>query len=314
MSRLNLLIATLLALFAAQVGAQSFPNGPITVYCPCLPSTANFPYMQAYAGIASKYLGQTITVRLPPSPDDARIGDYVSSARPDGHELFLMNILVFRLPHLYQVSWHPVRDFTYVIGLIRFTFGIVVRSDSPFKSLDDLIGFAKSNPGKLRYGVFPRGGTQHLAVEEMGLKAGARFSAEFARFEDSMKALEDGRILAISDSTVWAPRVDSGVLRLLVTFGERRSRWNAPTANELGLDIFAYSPSGIVGPKGMDPGRVKILHDAFNRALDDPEYDKLVNRLELVDWYKSSEDYADWAIDQFRFQGDLLKRTIGVGR
>lgn len=64
----------------------------------------------------------------------------------------------------------------------------------------------------------------------------------------------------------------------------------------------------------MDPRVTKVLHDAFNRALDDPEYDKLVTRLDMVDWYKSSEDYAEWAVDQFRFQRALIERTIGLGQ
>lgn len=62
------------------------------------------------------------------------------------------------------------------------------------------------------------------------------------------------------------------------------------------------------------PRLTKLLHDAFNRALDDPEYDKLLKCLDMVDWYKSSEDYAEWAVDQFRFQRALIERTIGLGR
>ena len=58
----------------------------------------------------------------------------------------------------------------------------------------------------------------------------------------------------------------------------------------------------------------KLLHDAFLRALDDPEYDKLLKRLDMVDWYKSSEDYAEWTVDQFKFQRRLIERTIGLGR
>lgn len=74
------------------------------------------------------------------------------------------------------------------------------------------------------------------------------------------------------------------------------------------------SRKAFVGPKGMDPKVVKLLHDAFNRTLDDPEYDKLLRRFDMVDWYKSSEDYAEWAVDQFKFQRNLIERTIGLGR
>ena len=78
-------------------------------------------------------------------------------------------------------------------------------------------------------------------------------------------------------------------------------------------DSFGNWCTRIVAPKGLDPTRIKILHDAFNRALDDPEYDRLLKRLDMVDWYKSSEDYAEWAVDQFGFQRALIERTIGFG-
>ncbi len=83
---------------------------------------------------------------------------------------------------------------------------------------------------------------------------------------------------------------------------------------ELGLDIPSYLPFGIVGPKGIDPKAVKLLHGAFNRTLDDPEYDELLRQLDMVDLYKSSEDYAEWAVDQFTFQRVLIERTVGLGR
>lgn len=62
------------------------------------------------------------------------------------------------------------------------------------------------------------------------------------------------------------------------------------------------------------PRLTKLLHDAFKLALDDPEHMKLLTLLDFVYWYKSSEDYADWAVDQFTFQRALIERTIGLGR
>ena len=213
-----------------------------------------------------------------------------------------------------RVNWDPIKDFTYIIGIAGNTIGVVVKSDSKFTTLRDLLEYAKSNPGGLSYGGYLRGTTTHLVMEELGLKAGVRFSYVSGTFLESVKALIEGRIMAISDTAVWAPHVDTGTFRLLVTFTEKRSRWNVPTARELGFDVLAYSPFGIVGPKGMDPKVVKLLHDAFNRTLDDPEYDQLLKSLDMVDWYKSSEDYAEWAVDQFKFQRNLIERTIGLGR
>jgi tripartite-type tricarboxylate transporter receptor subunit TctC len=201
-----------------------------------------------------------------------------------------------------------------VIGLAGFTFGVAVKAESKFKTIGELIEYAKANPGKLRYGAFPPGSTQHLVMEELGQKTSARFLMVPGSFAENVRALTNGSILAISDSTAWGPYVDAGTFRLLMTFGERRTRWNAPTAKELGFGVVAYSPFGLVAPKGMDPARTRVLHDAFNRTLDDPAYAELLQKHDMVDWYKSSEDYTDWAVDQFKFQKALIERTIGLGR
>ena len=103
--------------------------------------------------------------------------------------------------------------------------------------------------------------------------------------------------------------IDAGTFRLLVTFGEKRTKWNAPTAKELGFDIVSYSPYGIVGPKGMDPKLVKALHDAFRKTLDDPEHLKTLQLLDQVYWYKSSEDYAKWAAETFKSERATIERV-----
>jgi len=311
-----LLVACLLALIAGNAFAQSFPARQLTVISPYLPISATGQYLQAFAPIASKYLGQPVVIETKMGAN-GMLGPVTMSAtaRPDGYILSLLTITAFREPHITRVTWDPLKDFAYVIGLARVTIGVVVKSDSRYKTLKDLIDYAKANPGRLLYGGSYHGGSGHLAMEEMGFKAGAIFlRVPTGNSAEAAKALIDGRIQALSEASSWGPYVDAGTFRLLVTFGEQRSRWNAPTANELGLDILSYAPFGIVGPKGMDPKVTKLLHDAFNRTLDDPEYDKLLARLDIVDWYKSSEDYAEWAVDQFKFQRALIERTIGLGR
>ena len=114
--------------------------------------------------------------------------------------------------------------------------------------------------------------------------------------------------MAQSDATGWARFVDAGSFRLLATFGEQRTRWGAPTARELGYEVVSYSPYGIVGPRGMDPKVVKILHDAFKKAMEDPEHLKALQTLDQVYWYKSSEDYARWAAEDYVSERALIER------
>lgn len=315
MTRLNLIIAFFLAVLAGNAIAQAFPSKPLTLICPFPANGSTDSYFRALAPITAKYLGQeVIVVNRPGRSSTIAPTSMAASERADGYYISMLPITVFRVPHIEKVSWDPLKDFSYVIGLAGYTFGMVVKSDSEIRTLANLIAYAKANPGKLVYGTTEHGGSPHLNMEELGRMTGAKFRHEPIRGTFAINALMEGRVQVLSDSTAWGPQVDSGAVRLLVTFGERRSRWNAPTASELGLDILSYSPFGIVGPKGMDPKVTKRLHDAFYRALDDPEYDKLIKRLDFVDWYKSSEDYAEWAVDQFKFQRGLIERTIGLGR
>jgi tripartite-type tricarboxylate transporter receptor subunit TctC len=117
-----------------------------------------------------------------------------------------------------------------------------------------------------------------------------------------------GHVMAQSDATGWGKFVDAGSFRLLVTFGDQRTRWGAPTARELGIDVVSYSPYGIVGPKGMDPKVVKTLHDAFKKAIDDPENAKVLASLDQVYWYKSSDDYAKWAAETWVSERATIER------
>jgi len=89
----------------------------------------------------------------------------------------------------------------------------------------------------------------------------------------------------------------------------QRARWGAPTAKELGYDVVSYSPYGIVGPKGMDPKVVKILHDVFKKAIDDPDHQKVLQQLDQVYWYRSSEDYAKWARDTYATERGTIERA-----
>ena len=99
---------------------------------------------------------------------------------------------------------------------------------------------------------------------------------------DALIALRGGHVTAMADSSTWGEMVDAGQVRLLVTWGENRTRrWpNVPTLKDLGYGIVSNSPYGIAGPKGMDPKVVKILHDAIRKAMDDPAYQKVLERLD----------------------------------
>jgi tripartite-type tricarboxylate transporter receptor subunit TctC len=147
-------------------------------------------------------------------------------------------------------------------------------------------------------------------MEEVAMKTGVKLlHVPFKGLAEGMQALLGGHVMAQSDSTGWGRQVDAGQARLLVTFGEKRTKWDAPTAKEFGFDIVSYSPYGLVGPKGMEPQVVRALHDAFKKTLDDPEHLKTLAQLDQVYWYKSSEDYARWAAETLAAERATIERV-----
>ncbi len=299
------------ALLASNAAGQSFPSKPITLICPWSAGGPTDLHLRKMAELGSKYLGVPVVVENRPGGSGMNGPVQMSkTARPDGYTISQLAITAFRMPHMQKVDWDPINDFSYIIGVAGYTFGIVVKADSPFKTFQDLISYAKANPGKLSYATPGPGTSLHLAMEEIGAKAGVQFlHIPFKGQADGAAALMGGHVMAQVDSTGWARQVEAGVFRLLATLCDRGTRWGAPTVKELGIDTVSNSPYGFVGPKGMAPEVVKILHDGFKKAMDDPEHHKVLQQLDQLYWYKSSGDYAKWAAEMLRDERATVERV-----
>jgi len=311
MKRAALAAGAVLSITAMATAAQDFPTRPITVIVPWPAGGSTDTHLRKLGEIATRYLGQPIIVENRPGAG-GMLGPagMASNARPDGYTLSQLTVSAFRQPYIQKVDWDPLRDFTYIIGISGYTFGVVVKADSPIKSFNEFLAYGKANPGKLSYGSTGNGTSPHLLMEEVAAKTGVQLlHVPFKGNADSTQALMGGHVMAQSDATGWGKFVDAGTFRLLVTFGEQRARWGAPTAKELGYDVVSYSPYGIVGPKGMDPKVVKILHDVFKKAIDDPDHQKVLQQLDQVYWYRSSEDYAKWARDTYATERGTIERA-----
>jgi len=303
--------AVLLLAVPLIAAAQPFPSKPVTLICPWPAGGGTDIHLRKIAELAAKRLGQAVVVENRPGGSGMNgPATMAKTARPDGYTISQLAITAFRVPHMQKVDWDPINDFSYIVGLAGYTFGIVVKADSPFKSFEDLIAYAKANPGKLSYATPGTGTSLHLAMEEIGVKAGVKFlHIPFKGYADGATALLGGHVMIQVDSTGWARQVDAGQMRLLATLGDRRTRWNAPTVKELGIDTVSNSPYGLVGPKGMSPQVVKVLHDAFKSASDDPENMKTLQQLDQAHWYKSSEDYARWAAETLKAERATIERV-----
>ena len=292
--------------------AQAFPSKPITLIVPWPAGGSTDRHLRALSEIASKNLGQTITVENRPGGGGTNgPGTMALTAKPDGYTIAQYPMGMLRVPHMQKVPWDPLKDFTFIIGVSGYTFGFTVRSDSPYKTFNEYIEAARKEPGKIDYGSTGIGTSPHLLMEELAGNAKVALNhVPFKGNADLTQALLGGHVMAMSDATGWDKFVDGGQMRLLVTFGEQRTRrWpNVPTAKDLGYNVIATSPYGFVGPKGMDPAVVKTLHDAFKKAMDDPKHLEVLAQLNQDLWYRSGDDYAKWARETFAKDKALIER------
>ena len=292
------LVASALANGTAQ--AQNFPTRPVTLIVPWPAGGTTDVVMRALATATEKHLGQSLVI-------DNRGGaagtlgpaHLAANTKPDGYTVSQIPITVFRYPAMRKTSFDPARDFTYVIGLTGYTFGVVVRKDAPWKTFQELLADAKANPGKINYGTPGAGTSLHITMEQIARLQGIKWThVPFKGNAESTAALLGGHIQVEADSTGWAPLVNTGELRLLVTWGASRTKnWpDVPTLKDVGIDLVSNSPFGIAGPAGMDAAIVKVLHDAFKRGMEDPSYLAAMAKFDQEPSYLSSADYHQYAL------------------
>jgi tripartite-type tricarboxylate transporter receptor subunit TctC len=284
--------------FLAPASAESpdaFPSKPVTLIVPFQAGVTADLLFRGIAESASKHLGQPVVIDNKPG-GSATLGaaHMANNAKPDGYTIGQITITAFRVPVMQKATFDPVTSFTHIIHLGGYTLGAVVKADGPFKKWQDVIDFAKANPGKFTYATIGPATTNAIAMELMARKSGVQFTHIPTKGGgESIAAVLGGHITAMVESPAWAPLVASGQLRLLMVLnGERGKKWpDVPTLKELGYSYEFDSPFGLVGPKGMDPKVVKKLHDSFKKAYDDPKVAELFEKFDFTRRYMNTADY-----------------------
>ena len=302
------------ALLAAPAVAQSgFPNRPIRLIVPWPPGGSTDGQLRSLADLAQRHLGQPVIIENRSGVSGTMAAQMMAAEqRGDGYLVGQMPVTAFRVPMMTShPGWDPLKDFTYIIHLTGYLFGVVVKADSPWRTWQEFMAYAKANPGKVAYGTPGVGSTLHITMERIAAENGIDWlHVPFRGGADNIQAVLSGQTQANADSTGWAPLVEAGQLRLLVTWGENRAARfpNVPTLREVGIDIVSASPYGLAGPKGMDPGVMRALHDAFKAALMDPAHAEVLRRYDMPVIYKNSADYAAYVGQVMEEEGTMIRR------
>lgn len=310
-------LAVIAALAPAAGLAQPFPVKPVTLIVPWSAGGSTDIVMRALAEATGKHLGQPILIENRPGAGGTLgAAAMAQQSRGDGYLLTQVPISVFRVPHINKTPYDPMTDLSYIIGISGYTFGVVVRADSPHRSWQEFLAFAKANPSKIAYGTPGANTSLHITMEEIAFRNGIKWThVPYKGASDNVGALVGGHIDASADATGWGPFVDAGKARLLVTWGANRTRrWpNVPTLREVGTGIVSNSPYGIAGPKNMDPRVLRILHDAFKRGMEDPIHMAALEKYDQELAYLSPEDYAKYARETFAAEKATMDRMKAQG-
>ncbi len=292
-----------------RAAASDYPAKPITFIIPYPAGGSTDLTGRALANAAKDYLKQPIICENKAGGGGTVGPSLTISKPPDGYTIGISHGAATIAWHMGKLNFNPLEDSTPIIRYTSYVFGLVVRADAPWKTIQELVQYAKQNPQKVSYGSPGVGTNPHLALEDLSILTGIQLiHMPFKGGAESSTALLGGHVDAVSDGASWAPLVDAGKLRLLVTYGETRmQRYPAvPTFKEAGYNLVYSSPLQIIGPKGMPKPIVAKLHDAFKKALGDPDYQAILKKYDMTLNYLGPED-LDKAMRQ---ESDQIKRVV----
>ncbi len=179
-----------------------------------------------------------------------------------------------------------MRDFYPIVRLGLQRQGVVVKSDSPFKRFQDLIEFARKNPGQLTYGTPGPGTTPHLAMEKIALHEKVKFQhVPFQGDTPTMTAILGGHVMAASTGALgWMSHVKAGTLRLLLVFEpEGIEQWpEIPTFKKMGYDFEVPTAQMISAPNGVPKPILERLEAVFSEAMMSSQFQEVARKQELL--------------------------------
>ncbi len=279
MKWLRIAAAAALVLCCANALAQPFPARPVKIVVTFAAGGSADIFVRAMAPFLSVELGQPVIIENKPGAGNIIAAEYVARSPADGYTLLLAPDPVLATnPLLYsKLPYDAIKDFAPVSMLVRFGLGIVVSATLPVNSLQELVAYAKANPGKLNYGSFGPGTAPHLVMELFNSVAGV--SIVHVPYKGVAPVLTDliaGVVQASSMSAgPAAPGVKSGRLRMLALDGSKRSPLmpEVPTFAEAGFaQVQAPAWWGLVAPAATPRAVIDRLHRDIVKVLKNPVF------------------------------------------
>ena len=290
------IISGMMALFLGfNYAAAAYPEKPVTLICVWGAGGANDAVARSIATHMKKYFPKPIAV-VNRAGGAGTIGTTeVIQAPPDGYTIGSTTMTPLTIqPHRVSLPYKTPDDYT-PIALVGFqAYNLNIYSDMTCSTFNDLINYAKANPGKVRIGTLGLGHISHLILEQ--LKFQGKIDLTDVQFKGGGEQIVavlgkhvEGSIAGINETI---PHYRAGKLRILAVFDEKRRVpiTEIPTMKELGYDITMLTYTLLIGPKDLPADVVSKIRDAYKKVSGDPEFLKFMEGIGYTPQYEGTEE------------------------
>ena len=274
----KVLTAFTFGLVALAATAQTWPDRPVTLVVPFPPGGSTDQVARAMAPRLTEKFKQSFLIDNKAGATGTIGATFVTRAKPDGYTFLVTSLgpLVI-VPHLVKgLQYDALKDFDVITVAVQSANVLVVPTNSPHKSVADVIAYEKANPGKMTFASAGNGSSDHLTAELFWQQTGTTgihvpYKGGAPAHTDLMGGQVDASFQNINSVVQY---IKGGKMRALAVTSPKRSPVlpDVPTLSEAGVkNVDVASWQAIVAPKGLPPAVLKKAHDAFVEALNDPK-------------------------------------------
>jgi tripartite-type tricarboxylate transporter receptor subunit TctC len=320
MKRTILLLTSCLSLLGLMIlglpgGGQAwaaFPEKPVTINVGFAAGGSIDSSVRALAKDMEKTLGQPVVVVNKPGGGGTVALTGLVNVKPNGYTLAAgTSTGLIRIPQQRKVNYKPLADFTNVSTFAFAWVGIVVKADSPFNTIQDLVEYAKAHPNEIKYSTTGVGSPMHLSMQVIARKEGLKWThIPYTGSTPALTAVLGGHVQVCASGPKFVDMVKGGQLKALAVVTAERVPVlkDVPTLREAGYDFVSDTYFALYGPAGMDQAVLKTLEEAVAKAVDSKVFMDMCDKFVMIPVKMDSAEYTKYLEEEWPRQTEILKQ------
>lgn len=286
--------------------AQEYPNKPITLYCGFAAGGTVDLVARSLAAGAEKILGVPVVVETKAGGSSTVCAGLVATKKPDGYTLGIVTSdAINRLPDLIKVTYDPIKDFTFIGQYVSGKAALVVHAESPIKTIDEFIAYAKAHPG-MTYGSSGINSHNAIPIELFAQCKGLQFKEiPYKGGAESVTQMLGKHTDFHCGSGSHIPYVEQGKFRMLfVGMTDKRdpNHPDVPTLSELGCQDIHPNTHLILAPKDLPEAIASKLEAVFKKVSEGEDFQSLVlKKIKLNYHFRTRAQTNEDMPSQFEF-------------